>query len=67
VSKQAGWISPVVVAGGVVTGTWELDSDRVRVAWFREAGSPPRALIEAEIARLSSILDRDLRLTVTFA
>ena len=38
VSKQSGWISPVVVAGGVVRGTWELDGDRVRVAWFRETG-----------------------------
>ena len=25
VSRQAGWISPVVVLGGVVAGTWELD------------------------------------------
>ena len=30
-------VSPVVVAGGVVCGTWELDDDRVRVAWFSEA------------------------------
>ena len=42
VSRQAGWISPVVVAGGVVCGTWELDGDDVRVAWFAEAGKPPR-------------------------
>ena len=40
VSRQAGRISPVVVAGGVVSGTWTLDHDRVRVAWFREAGRP---------------------------
>ena len=25
VSRQAGWISPVVVLGGVVAGTWERD------------------------------------------
>ena len=30
VSKQSGWISPVVVAGGVVCGTWELDGDGVQ-------------------------------------
>ncbi len=60
VSKQSGWISPVVVAGGVVSGTWELEGDLLRVAWFREAGKPPRKALEAEVARLSSILDRGL-------
>jgi winged helix DNA-binding protein len=60
VSKQSGWISPVVVAGGVVCGTWELDGERVRVAWFREAGRLPRNALEAEVARLSAILDRGL-------
>ena len=56
VSKQSGWISPVVVGAGVVRGTWELDGQVVRVAWFREAGRPPRKALEAEVARLSSIL-----------
>jgi winged helix DNA-binding protein len=60
VSKQSGWIAPVVVSGSVVRGTWELDGDRVRVAWFKEGGRVPRKALEAEIARLSSILDRDL-------
>ncbi|HEY6056625.1 MAG TPA: hypothetical protein VIV06_01265 [Candidatus Limnocylindrales bacterium] len=40
VSRQSGWISPVVVAGGVVSGTWEVDAERVTVAWFGEAGAP---------------------------
>ena len=38
VSRQAGWISPVVVRGGVVAGTWELDGSALKVAWFPEAG-----------------------------
>jgi Winged helix DNA-binding domain len=67
VSRQAGWISPVVVAGGVVRGTWELDGDRLRVGWFREAGRSPRKALEAEVARLSSILDRELRLAVSLS
>jgi hypothetical protein len=67
VSKQSGWISPVVVARGVVCGTWELDSDRVLVAWFREAGRLPRNALEAEVTRLSSILDRDLRVAISLA
>jgi Winged helix DNA-binding domain len=61
VSRQAGWISPVVVAGGGVCGTWELEDDRVHVAWFTESGKPPRAALAEEVARLSSMLDRPLR------
>jgi len=65
VSKQSGWISPVVVAGGAVCGTWELDRQGVRVAWFREAGRLPRKALMAEIARLASILGRDLRAAIS--
>jgi Winged helix DNA-binding domain len=61
VSRQAGWISPVVVVGGVVRGTWELDADALRVAWFGEAGKPPRRALQEEVARISSILGRGLR------
>jgi len=67
VSKQSGWISPIVVAGGIVKGTWELDGDRVQIAWFREAGRLPRNALEAESARLGSILDRDLRAAISLA
>jgi hypothetical protein len=61
VSRQAGWISPVVVVGGVVCGTWELDGDAARIAWFREAGKPPRRALGEEVARISSIVGRELR------
>jgi hypothetical protein len=64
VSKQSGWISPVVVAGGVVSGTWELDGDQVRVAWFKEAGKPPRGSLDKEVTRLAAILDRSIAWTV---
>jgi hypothetical protein len=64
VSRQAGWISPVVVAGGVVRGTWELDGRHMRIGWFRETGVVPRRALEAEVARLAAILDRDLRGTI---
>ena len=60
VSRQSGWIAPIVVASGVVKGTWEIDGGRVRVGWFREAGRPPRGRIDAEVARLAAILDQDL-------
>ena len=65
VSRQSGWIAPVVVAGGVVSGTWELDGDEVRVAWFREAGEPPRMKLRGEAARLSGVFERKLGLAIT--
>ena len=60
VSRPAGWISPVVVAGGVVAGTWELNRDKARITWFREAGKVPRPSLEAEVSRLGAILDQGL-------
>jgi hypothetical protein len=67
VSKQSGWISPVIVAGGVVHGTWGLAGDRVLVAWFKEAGAVRRTGLQAEVERLSTILGRGLELEVTLA
>jgi Winged helix DNA-binding domain len=67
VSRQAGWISPVVVAGGAVCGTWELDGDGIRIAWFEEEGRVPRNAVVAEVGRLSSIVGRELRPTISRA
>lgn len=64
VSRQAGWISPVVVAGGLVAGTWELHGDVVRVTWFTEAGSVPRRALEAEAERLATRVGRPVRLEI---
>jgi hypothetical protein len=65
VIRQCVLISPVVVAGGVVSGTWALDGDLARIAWFKESGAPPRKELQAEVARLASILDRDLRAQIS--
>jgi len=65
VSKQSGWIAPIVVAGGVVRGTWEIVADEVRVAWFKEAGPVPRTALQGEVERLAAILGRDLRLALS--
>ncbi|TMC80074.1 MAG: winged helix DNA-binding domain-containing protein [Chloroflexi bacterium] len=64
VSLQSGWIAPVVVAGGVVSGTWSRDGDLVRVGWFKETGRPPRKALEVEVARLSTIVGRDLHVAM---
>jgi Winged helix DNA-binding domain len=61
VSKQSGWIAPVVVVGGVVCGTWAVNGDEARIAWFAEAGPHPRRALEAEVVRLSAIVGRDLQ------
>ena len=65
VSRTAGWISAVVVAGGTVAGTWALDGSVARISWFKERGRAPRDALEAEVSRLSSILDRDLGTKIT--
>jgi hypothetical protein len=67
VSRQSGWIAPIVVAGGVVRGTWELDGDEVRVAWFREAGKIPRGALDAEALRLAAMQGRSLHMTISLA
>jgi hypothetical protein len=67
VSKQSGWISPVVLAGGVVHGTWGRAGDRILVEWFREAGAVQRTGLQAEVKRLSAILGSALRLEVSLA
>lgn len=65
VSRQSGWISPVVMVGGVVAGTWEIDRDDLCVSWFAEAGRVPRSAIAEQAERIASLLDRDLRLRLT--
>jgi hypothetical protein len=67
VSRQSGWIAPIVVAGGVVKGTWSVDGEDLRVDWFKEAGRPPRTQLGSEVERLSSILGRDLRSKVVLS
>jgi hypothetical protein len=65
VSRQSGWISPVVVAGGRVSGTWTIDDHVVRVDWFREAGRPPTKLLKEEVARLASVSGATLSAAVS--
>ena len=67
VSKQSGWIAPVVVAGGSVRGTWVLSGDRVQVGWFKEAGQVRRSALHAEVERLAAILGRTLQLEINLA
>lgn len=63
VSKQSGWIAPIIVAGGVVAGTWELESDVVRVGWFAERRGGKPAIVR-EVARLGTMLGRELAVEI---
>jgi hypothetical protein len=56
VSRTAGWISSVVVAEGRVAGTWEVDSGKVRVRLFEDAGTTPGPALDAEVARVEALL-----------
>jgi hypothetical protein len=57
----------LVVAGGVVSGTWSTRGDEVVVTWFADRGTPPRAVIDDEVARLSTVLGRTLKSFVATA
>ena len=53
----------LVVAGGVVRGTWARTGDALTVTWTDPA-RPPVAALDEETARLAGILGRELRLVV---
>lgn len=60
VSRPGGWIAPVVLLGGIVAGTWEVDGCRLAVAWFSDAATPSRAAFEVGVERLAGLLGRRL-------
>ena len=64
ISKVAGWISPVVVAGGRVIGTWAAEGGTLSVQLFSEAGPADRAALNAEVAVLERVLGRRLTTSV---
>jgi hypothetical protein len=58
VSRAAGWIAPVIVHNGRVTGTWAADSGRPELTFFEPASASalPDDLLRAEVDRLSAVL-----------
>lgn len=51
----------LVLAGGVVSGTWRSTENEVVVDWFSEAGRPPKAALADEVQRLAAILGKPVR------
>lgn len=56
VSRSAGRISPVVVAGGRVAGVWDRDGEDVSVELFDGDDRPPTASLDAAVERMRHVL-----------
>jgi hypothetical protein len=54
----------LVIARGVVSGTWTLRGERLDVAWFKEAGRVPRTAVDQQATALRTLLDRPLDVAV---
>lgn len=67
VSRQSGWIAPVILRGGVVSGTWQLRDSTVELTVWPEAGTLPTRALDDEVARLSTIVGRPLEVAVAKA
>lgn len=48
----------LVVAGGVVSGTWQAQDGQVEVTWFDEHEAPPRQALQAQVERLTIMTGR---------
>jgi len=60
VSRTAGWIAPLVVEAGRITGTWEFHGQDVLVSMFDDAPRPKR--LDDALDRLAGVIGRtDLR------
>jgi hypothetical protein len=57
----------LVVAAGVVAGTWRVRDERLVVAWHPDAGEPDRDALGAEVARLAALRGRELAAAVEIA
>jgi hypothetical protein len=69
VSRTAGWISQVLLVGGVITGTWthELRNNRIQatlVPW-RRLTKAERQAIGGELARIAAFLGVDADLAIS--
>jgi Winged helix DNA-binding domain len=54
----------LVIARGVVSGTWTLRGERLAVAWFKEAGRVPHTAVDQQATALRRLLDRPLDVAV---
>jgi hypothetical protein len=55
VSRAAGWIAPVIVRDGRVSGTWTAQAGRPTLSWF-PGSTAPTNLLTAEVQRVGALL-----------
>lgn len=67
VSRQAGWIAPVVVVGGRVRGTWQLRPGALDVQLFADEPAVPADALEAEADRVCRAAGVEVPLAVSSA
>jgi hypothetical protein len=56
VSRSAGRISPVVVAGGRIAGVWDRDGSEISVERFDGTADPPAGMLDAAVDRMRHVL-----------
>ena len=54
----------LVIAGGVVSGTWSRKGSEVAVTWFKANGAPPRKALEEQVHGLATMTGQQLRPTL---
>lgn len=54
----------LVIAGGVVSGTWSRKGDEVELTWFEGNGAPPWKALEEQVDRLANMTGQPLRPTL---
>ncbi|MFD0360748.1 winged helix DNA-binding domain-containing protein [Nocardia sp. GCM10030253] len=59
VSRAAGWISPIVVVGGRIAGTWEIVDGDLVVAMF-DGAAPPKKHLATAADHLAVALGQDI-------
>jgi Winged helix DNA-binding domain len=66
ISRAGGWISPVVIVGGRVVGTWQVATDTIKVTIniFYDSDSFPALSLDAEAERIADHLGTPLKLSV---
>ncbi|MFI6865752.1 winged helix DNA-binding domain-containing protein [Nocardia sp. NPDC050406] len=58
VSRTAGWISPLVLVGGRIAGTWETDKDELVVSMFDDAPVPKG--VKGELSHIARATGQEL-------
>ncbi|MEV6982556.1 crosslink repair DNA glycosylase YcaQ family protein [Sphaerisporangium sp. NPDC051017] len=67
VSKTAGWIAPVVVDAGRVTGVWESTDTSLSITLFPDSPKPAEEAVNIEAAHLNPLLSGPNERSVTIS